>query len=136
MKKLENSFTIVLNGDWNILYTQPDWLADNIFEKSEIEVGINGIGSHVNVLYKCGDIVINPSQSQVIFSVDNENDDNINQACKYVNNFLTKAYTPQLNAFGLNAVFEDSGEIIASIFDNCWSIVRALGYDKEEASYD
>ena len=32
---INDSLTVVLVGDWNKLYTQPDWMASNIFEAEE-----------------------------------------------------------------------------------------------------
>ena len=33
---LNDSLTVVLVGDWNKLYIQPDWVANNIYETEEI----------------------------------------------------------------------------------------------------
>lgn len=120
MEKKIGSLTAVFNGDWNNLYIQPDWLAKNVYEQPEIEVGVNGIGAMVNVLYKYGNVVINPSQNQVIFSAEADDKETIDLFCKAANNFLTKAHTPRLISFGLNADFEDTGDKFAETIDKMW----------------
>ena len=36
MRLLDNSITIVILGDWNKMFIQPDWIAHNVFESEEI----------------------------------------------------------------------------------------------------
>ena len=36
-----DSLTIVLLGDWNRFYLQPNWIAENVYEAEEIELGVN-----------------------------------------------------------------------------------------------
>ena len=37
---INDSLTVVLIGDWNKLYIQPHWVASNIYEAEEIEIGL------------------------------------------------------------------------------------------------
>lgn len=119
MVLINDSLTVVLVGDWNKLYIQPDWVANNIFEKKEIEIGINGQGSDFSVTYKGEGIIIAPGQSNMVFSVISTEDDILNNLCKCLNNFIEKAYTPQLFAYGLNADFiEEDGTLFAEVLDS------------------
>lgn len=116
---LNDSLTVVLVGDWNKLYIQPDWMASNVFEKEEIEIGINGQGADFSVSYRRDGIIISPGQTNMIFSVINTDDETLNKLCKYLNNFVEKAYTPQLFAYGLNADFvESEGILFAEVLDS------------------
>lgn len=116
---LNDSLTVVLVGDWNKLYIQPDWIASNIFEKDEMEIGVNGQGSDFAVSYRMDGIIISPGQTNMIFSVINTDDETLNNLCKCLNNFVNKAYTPQLFAYGLNADFvEDESILFAEVVDS------------------
>lgn len=116
---LNDSLTVVLVGDWNKLYIQPDWIASNLFEKDEIEIGINGQGSDFSISYRVDSIVICPGQRNMIFSVMNTEDETLNNLCRCLNSFIEKAYTPQLFAYGLNADFvEEEGILFAEVLDS------------------
>ena len=66
---LNDSLTVVLVGDWNKLYIQPDWVANNIYETEEIEIGVNGQGSDFSVSYRCDNVIISPDQGKVVFQL-------------------------------------------------------------------
>ena len=78
MVLVNDSLTVVLVGDWNKLYIQPDWMASNIFEKEELEIGVNGQGTDLSVAYRGDGVIISPSQSRMVFSVINTDDDTLN----------------------------------------------------------
>ena len=65
---LNDSLTVVLVGDWNKLYIQPDWVANNIYETEEIEIGVNGQGSDFSVSYRCDNVIISPDQGKVVLT--------------------------------------------------------------------
>ena len=116
---LNDSLTVVFVGDWNKLYIQPDWLVSNIFEKKEIEIGVSGQGSDFSVSYRGDGIIISPGQTNMIFSAINTDDETLNSLCKFINNFVEKAHTPQLFAYGLNADFlEEEGILFAEVIDS------------------
>ena len=55
-----DSLTIVLLGDWNRFYIQPNWIADNVYGRQEIEMGVNGQGIDFSVTYRCdGESTVN-----------------------------------------------------------------------------
>ena len=115
---INDSLSVVLIGDWK-LYIQPDWMASNVFEKKEIEIGISGQGSDFTVSYKGNGVIISPGQSSMNFSVVGTGDEVLNNLCRYLNNFVKKAYTPQLFAYGINIVFEEEeGLLFAEVVDS------------------
>ena len=119
MVLLNDSLTIVLVGDWNKLYIQPDWMAKHVFESEEVEIGINGQGSDFTVVYRSNGVIISPDQSKLVFSVINTDNDTINDLCRFLNNFLEKAHTPQLFAYGMNIDFvEEDGSLFAEVLDS------------------
>lgn len=129
---INDSFTAVFVGDWNKLYTQPDWIAGNIFEKEEIEIGVNGQGAEFSVSYRGDNVIVSPGQENMIFSAINTEDETLETLCRCVNNFIKKARTPQLFAYGLNADFveEDSilfAEALDSMADT--NAIAELGYE-------
>lgn len=116
---INDSLTVVLAGDWNKLYIQPDWMAENIFEKDKIEIGVNGQGSEFSISYRGESVIISPGQSNMVFSVMNTEKETLLSLCKCLNNFIEKAYTPQLFAYGLNADFlEEEGILFAEVIDS------------------
>lgn len=116
---INDSLTVVFIGDWNKLYIQPDWIANNIFEKENFEIGVNGQGSDVTISYRSDGIIISPEQSRIIFSVTTINDDIINRLCGYLDNFIKKAHTPQSFLYGLNINFmENDGIGFAEVLDS------------------
>lgn len=127
----KDSFTVVLLGDWNKLYIQPDWISENVYEAPEIEIGVNGQGSDFSVSYKCNNIIISPTQSQVLFTALNVSESTIDYAVKCINNFLEKANTPFLMAYGFNCDYFDSdgsqfADVIDAMSDN--SAIIDCGY--------
>lgn len=119
MVLIEDSLSVVLVGDWNKLYIQPDWMAQHIFEKKELEIGVNGQGSEFSVLYRGNGIIVTPGQDKMVFSAINMDSDTIGNLCKCLNNFIEKAFTTQLYAYGLNVDFiEDGGTVFAEVLDS------------------
>lgn len=118
MHLINDSVSIVLLGDWNRLYIQPDWIADNVFECPEIEIGITGQGATFNVSYKKDKIVVKPRQEKVVFTTLDLQEESLQLLSKYVTNYLTKAHTPMLDAYGLNIDYvEQNDTILATVFD-------------------
>lgn len=123
MVLVKDSLAIVLMGDWNKLYIQPEWISANVYMKNEIEIGINGKGTELQVIYKCDGIVIAPTQSRVIFTAMNMDERTIAALVSCVNNYLKHAYTPILTAYGFNCDFIDNesslfAEVVDSISDS------------------
>jgi len=119
MNIADSSLTVVLLGDWNKLYMQPDWVANNIFCKPEMEIGVEAQGIDVNVSYKCDGIIINPSQEKVVFTAANTKKETIGFLCQYATNYLCNAKTPYLSAYGLNIEFIETDDmILPEVFDN------------------
>ncbi len=119
MNIVENSLTVVLLGDWCKLYMQPDWIAENIFNTSEIEIEMEAHGIDFSIAYKCSNVVINPSQQKVVFSCLNTSVETIEFLTRCVNNYIRKAQTPNLSAYGLNIDYtEDRSMLLSELFDD------------------
>lgn len=114
-----DSLTIVLLGDWNRFYLQPNWIAENVYEAEEIELGVNGQGTEFSVTYRYEGVTIAPTQSQILFGTTDIEHSTIEKMVVCVNNFLHKATTPILNAYGLNCEYTDSnGSQFADVIDH------------------
>lgn len=119
MKFLKDSLTIVLLGDWNKLYMHPQWIAENVYENKEIEIGVNGQGIDLNVTYRSNEVVIAPTQSQITMTALNVENITLMNLTKCLNNFLSKAVTPYLIAYGLNCeFFDEDSSIFANMIDS------------------
>ena len=80
------------------------------------------------------EIVIKPSQSKITFSTMDTQDETIESLSKCVNNYLQKAVTPSLFAYGLNVDFtDDESTRFAEILDNISdaTAIFELGYQIE-----
>ena len=119
MNIVDNSLTIVLLGDWNKLYVQPEWVANNIFCKPEMEIGVEAQGIEFNISYKCDNIVINPSQERIVITAINTDKETIEFLANCATNYINKAKTPQMTAYGLNIDFvETENTLLADFFDS------------------
>lgn len=119
MNIVDNSLTIVLLGDWNKLYVQPEWVAKNIFCKSEMEIGVEAQGIDFNVSYKCENIIINPSQERVVITAANIEKETVEFLANCATNYVNKAISPYLSAYGLNIDFLETEDMILSdLFDS------------------
>jgi len=119
MNIVENSLTIVLLGDWNKLYMQPEWVANNIFCKPEMEIGVEAQGIEFNVSYKCNNIVINPSQEKIVITATNTEEETIRFLGDCATNYIGNAKTPHLAAYGFNIDFiETENTLLSDFFDS------------------
>lgn len=118
MNIVDNSLTIVLLGDWNKLYIQPEWVANNIFCKPEMEIGVEAQGIEFNVSYKCNNIIINPSQEKIVLTATNIEEETIKFLAECATNYINNAKTPHLSAYGLNIDFiETENTLLSDLFD-------------------
>ena len=132
MKYVNDSLSIVILGDWNNLYVQPEWISNNVFEVPQIEIGVFGIGIDVEVSFKYNDIIIKPNRDKIIISTTNISNQIIKQLAKCASNFITKAKTPQMVAYGYNITYIDSEDMqLAETFDSISdsSQIIDLGYE-------
>lgn len=118
MYRKNDSLTFVINGDWNKLYIQPEWIAKNVFKVDTIEVTLMGKGNDIILSFKYQNVSITPSQSQVIFSISNITQENKEYLCFCVNNFIKDSYSPQIISYGLNSDYSDNGERFAYTIDS------------------
>ena len=114
----KDSLSIVFNGDWNKIYIQPDWIAKNVFNQSQIEIVLTGNGIDVLVSYRCNSVQILPSQNQIIFSIMKVDESSIKSLCDSISRFFLNSNTPNLNSYGFNSEYEDNGESFAEKLDN------------------
>lgn len=119
MELLNDKISVVLLGDWNKLYMQPDWISANIYELAEIDIGIEGQGIDFSISYLKNNVAIKPTQTKVSFTALDTSEETISLMLKCVNNFMFKAVTPVLFAYGLNADYCEDGDItLARMLDN------------------
>lgn len=118
MHIVPGTFSIVLLGDWNKMFIQPDWVATYVYENPEIEIGVEGVGSDFTISYRKNNVVIKPTQDKIVFSLTNISDDAIVFFSNCVKNYIAKAYTPVLTAFGINIEYTDEENTkLAAVFD-------------------
>lgn len=137
MKLLENSLSIVIVGYWNKYYMRPDWIATNIFESDEMNVSVGERDGEFFPSYENNNIIIKPTESRVALSAINISDETIDNLSKYANNWIDKATTPELKAYGLNAIFvDDDSTILANIFDSIIDTTKLIemGYSTNVTS--
>lgn len=116
---LEDSLNVTLIGDWNKLYIEPEWMAEHVYETNEIELGINGKISEFSITYRSNGVKIFPSQTQLSFTAANTTNQTLEYFAKCINNFLDKAYTTELHAYGINIDFvEEDTRLFSDVLDN------------------
>ena len=132
MNIVHGSFSVVLLGDWNKQFIQPEWVANNIYEDPEIEIGVEGIGADFSISYRKNNVIIKPSQNKIVLSLTELQDESITFFSNCVSNYLSKAYTPVLTAFGINVEYRDEEDTkLASIIDEMEDIgpLVDMGYE-------
>lgn len=135
MRLIQNSFSLVVLGDWNKLYTQPDWIVDNIFNCNDMEIGVNFSNPVVGVSYKKDDIIIIPAQDKFTFSLSKIDHDSFCNLTKIINNFLKEAKTPVNIAYGFNIEYNDEDtSIFAHVIDSISDSNALLGNNIEISS--
>lgn len=135
MRLLDSSITIVMLGDWNRMYIQPNWIALNVFESEEIEIGVEGKGAELSISYQKGNVIIKPSQSKVVFSTLDIEADTLEVLSKYVLNFVTHAFTPEIRAYGFNIDYVDEDDArIADVLDSMSDTSAICGMNFEIAA--
>lgn len=118
MTLTRNSITIVINGEWSSFYFKPKWIAENIYNSEEIEIGVSGEIPQYEVTFRCNGVILAPTSTHVAFTAMNNDEDVINNLVKAVGSFLQNAQTPIINAYGFNCDFNGDDEgVLASIFD-------------------
>lgn len=118
MTFMQNSVTIVINGEWSNFYLKPNWIAEKVCEENEIEIGISGEIPDYIVSFRCNGVLISPSPTQIAFNATSTEEGCIDKLITYVNNFLSKAHTPAIYAYGFNCDFAGDDEgLLATLFD-------------------
>lgn len=119
MNLKNDSVNVVLLGDWSKFYIQPDWVAANIFESPEIEIGVEGHGVEFRISYKKDNVVIKPEQTKIVFSSLDIKKETLGVLSKCVKNYLEKASTPNFIAYGFNCDYVDEEDTrLANVFDS------------------
>ena len=114
MKIVNNSFSIVLLGDWSKLYIQPEWIAENIIPEKKIDLFVNGNGLDYKVSYKYKSVTIIPSQERFTIFADIGFTDAIDDCLEITNNIIKKAVTPFFIGYGFNCSYEDEDTSVFS----------------------
>ena len=108
----KGSVSVIVLGDWNKAYVQPEWMASKVFGSDEIEIGVEGAGLDIIVSYKCDKVIINPTQSKIVLTALDTEVATLRSLSKCVANFLNEAHTPTLFAYGINADYVDEDNTI------------------------
>lgn len=134
MHLVGDSITVVLVGDWNKLYIDPAWVANNVFESANIDIGVEGKGSLFSISYKKNNVIIKPTQTKIVFSSTDAQQETLEFLSKCVNNYIEKSFTPSLSAYGFNCnYFDEEDTRLADVFDGMsdTEAVLKLGYEIE-----
>lgn len=114
----DDSLAFVILGDWNRLYCTPNWLAQNVFENERIEISITNIFEDNEIHLRCNDLIINPSQSKIVFKPTTISESSKEYLCNCINRFIRNSFSPSIKAYGINTDYEDNASILSRIVDN------------------
>lgn len=115
--KICDKIVMVINGDWNLLFTQGEWVAKNVFECEQMQVRMNVNGGGVSFVYNHNDVSIIAQREKIVFTADNLKPKTLKLFCKCVNNFIRKSYTPVIASFGINTDFIDDDMKLSEMFN-------------------
>lgn len=115
---VDGSLTVVVIGDWNRIYSKPEWIAKEIFDANEMNIKVDGWGNNFKLYFEKDNVVIIPKQERVTFRALNLKDNTLEYFIGCINNYLNKAQTPKLTAYGLNIdLHDDDSNVFADEID-------------------
>lgn len=109
MKIKDESFTIVLAGNWNKYILQPNWVAKEIFEETTVQLEF-AVNIGLPPRYTASNIRIIPTDEKVTFRAMDTSDNCLTKMGNMAIKLLNKLnYTP-ISAFGMNFGYTEKAE--------------------------
>ena len=135
MHIVTGSISIVLRGDWNSYYLQPQWISEKICESEEMEVGFKVEGYKTSISYRKNNVTIDPRPDAMIFTAQTTDEEVLKTLTAFVTNFLATTETPAPIIYGLNVKYHESDTtsfaiVVDSISDS--DKISDCGYIIEE----
>lgn len=119
MNIINNSFSIVINGDWNKEFIRPSWIAEKVFEIDQINLEVIGKELDYTVQVRNNNIIIRPNQNRVVIICEDISDESIREFEKVFINFINECISPMIASYGFNIGFEeDETKNYSSVVDN------------------
>lgn len=117
MKPNINEWTIVIVGNWNVAILNPDWVSENIFEESVINVEVIFGAGQTGLKLSSGNVQIIPTPDRIIFSAFSTGD--VSKAETSAVKLLQKLPVTPIKSIGVNFGFieDDPSKDILSLFD-------------------
>ena len=107
MRIVNNTFNIVIIGDWNDTYLEPRWLSEKVFMTDNFEIGLLGQGFNYKVQVNYGDFIYEPKENQVKIICTNVSEESIVRFEDICRSFFNEAFSPRIIAYGFNMQFEE-----------------------------
>lgn len=117
MKFIENTITLVINGDFNLMYTRPEWFAKKLFEEKEIQVFTNNLGSG-ELTFAKNNVYITPSINKLTLRIATE--ELFSEMLNLTNKYLRVTASPMIYSFGINFNFINENTTIAKKLNNAF----------------
>lgn len=118
MKLKSGSLNVVIIGDWNRLYCNPEYITEKLFAGKEMTIEVRSRGADYITQYNYNNLIIIPTQERMQFSITDVNNDSISLLQTVVINFIKNVPSPMINAYGINVIYEDSeNDLLSTIID-------------------
>lgn len=133
-----DSLTFVIVGDWNKFYTNPSWLAQNVFklEQVDLELGYTP-GVKFTVILGDTSCSIQPATNKFVVTSANLQAETIRRFDEVCANLVDNAKSPFIQAYGYNIKFLENGDnAFTGVIDNLpdSDALASIGASLETAS--
>jgi hypothetical protein len=129
----EDSWTIVIAGNWNRMIFSPNWVGKKIFKTKEVEVRVP-LQITNPIVYKYEDITLSINETRVTIGMLALTDDSIKHGENIACMILQQLYHTPVSGIGVNFVFKEANptkalnEVLSHTDDshiaNDWDIKR------------
>ena len=107
MTPKENSWTIVIAGNWNRMIFSPNWVGKKIFKAQEVEVRVP-LQITNPIVYKHEDITLGINEARVTIGMLALTDESIKHGEKIACMILQQLYHTPVSGIGVNFVFKET----------------------------
>jgi hypothetical protein len=102
MQPILDKWTIVVVGQWNVHVFNPAWVSQNLFGSEELGIEINLENVPDRVRFRCGNVILIPTESRLIVGMTNVGDEALRDAETVTRRILDLLSHTPISACGIN----------------------------------
>jgi hypothetical protein len=112
MKAIQEGWTIVLLGGWNMAILTPQWISEHLVKQSTVDIEVLVTpGNQPQIRYKASDFVLTPSPQRLVFNMLRATDEVLLRLEAMVIRLLGALPHTPVSATGVNFRFSEDEDI-------------------------